>query len=53
MDSTNIPFHMKEHVRQTTGYYSKSKKVTDYTKAIKDVDNQIDLLENLIFGHRI
>lgn len=44
---------MKEHVRQTTGYYAKNKQVTDYTKAIKGVDNQIDLLEHLIFGHRI
>lgn len=54
---SNIPEHMKEHVREVTGYYTKNKEVTDYRKAIKDVskfhEEQMDILENLIFGHRI
>ena len=52
---SNIPEHMKEHVRQTTGYYAKNKEVTDYKKAVRNMpsNEQIDLLENLIFGHRI
>jgi len=56
METTNIPHEYREHVFRTTGGIGKQIKeeiVKPKGKLDMDMDTQIDLLENLIFGHNI
>lgn len=56
METTNIPHEYREHVFKITGGFGKQIKeeiVKPIGKLDMDMDTQIDLLENLIFGHNI
>lgn len=53
----NIPNEFRKEYEKTTGYYNRLTSETDYKKAIDNIKMndyaKIELLEHLIFGHRI
>ena len=56
METTNIPHEYREHVFKITGGLGKQIKediVKPTGRIDMDMNTQIDLMENLIFGHNI